>query len=62
MGTKGLLKVASSLFTHISLTVWAGMTVGIDASMVIHQLLTRHALSIMAGDWTDFLKQSWSAS
>lgn len=56
MGTKGLLKVASSLFTHISLTMWAGMTVGIDASMVIHQLLTRYALSIMAGDWTDFLK------
>lgn len=55
MGTTGLLKLASSFFMVMNLSMWAKKRVGIDGSMVIHQLLTRYALSIINGFWTDFL-------
>lgn len=56
MGTQGLLKLVSPLLIYVNLTMWVGRRVGIDASMVIHQLLTRFALAIVKGDWAGFLK------
>ncbi len=54
MGTSGLLKAVKPFMKFVSFSHWRGMRVGMDASMIIHQLLGRFALEIMRDDWTGF--------
>ena len=54
MGTSGILKAVKPFMKFVSFSHWRGMRVGMDASMIIHQLLGRFALEIMRDDWTGF--------
>ena len=56
MGTTGLLKLAVPYMRYVPWSAMAGRCVGFDASMVIHVLLTQHAVEILTGSncWEGF--------
>ena len=55
MGTGGLLKLAGPYMCYMPWSALAGKRIGVDASLIIHVLLSQHALHIITeNSWDGF--------
>ena len=55
MGSQGLYKLLKAFLVYNGIGVFTGQVIGVDASMLIHILLLRHAIDILSkNEWSGF--------